>query len=176
MVLRTLFNLNLMNAINLRTEQVRIHQSMDTTPVVAIINVDPFANQPLPQNNQTSLPRMEFTCVTANFTGPIPVTNYLWVQFVRNSALIKWYFNTIAEMSNDPPTIAVWDSDIWAPNSQEAVGFIQLPVFDVPLCPFDERDDEIVTKRLRLAAGEENPPSGTDPFSDLTPSGCKTAN
>ncbi len=115
-------------------------------------------------------------CVTANFTEPIPVTNYLRMQFARNSALIKRYFNTIVETSNGPPTIAVWDSDIWAPNPQEAIGFIQLPVFDVPLCPFDERDDKIVTKRLRLAAGEENPLSGTDPVSDLTPSGRKTAN
>jgi hypothetical protein len=47
MVLRTLFNPNLMNAINLRTEQVRIYQSMDTTPVVAIIKGRPF-REPTP--------------------------------------------------------------------------------------------------------------------------------
>jgi hypothetical protein len=53
----------------------RIHQSMDMTPFVNVINVDPFANHPLSLNNQTSAPGMEFTCGTANFIGPIPVTN-----------------------------------------------------------------------------------------------------
>jgi hypothetical protein len=48
---------------------------MDMTPFVNVINVDPFANHPLALNNQTSEPGMEFTCGTANFIGPIPVTN-----------------------------------------------------------------------------------------------------
>ncbi len=71
MVLRTMFNPNMMVSANLRTEQICIHQSMDTTPVVNIANVDPFANHPLALNNQTSVPGMEFTCVTADFTGAL---------------------------------------------------------------------------------------------------------
>ncbi len=97
MVLRTLFNPNLINAVNLRTEQICIHQSMDTMPVVNIVNVDPFVNHPLLPNNQTSVPGMEFTCVTANFTGLIPATNYLRMQFARNTTIIKCYFNMIVD-------------------------------------------------------------------------------
>jgi hypothetical protein len=97
MVLRTLFNPNLINAINLCTEQICIHQSMDMTPVVNIVNVDPFANHPLLPNNQTSVSGMEFTCVTANFTGLIPATNYLCMQFARNTTIIKHYFNMIVD-------------------------------------------------------------------------------
>jgi len=124
MVLRTMFNPNMMVSANLRTEQIRIHQSMDTTPVVNIANVDPFANHPLVLNDQTSVPGMEFTCVTADFTGRFPVTNYLRVQFTRNTAVMKRYINTLAETTNGPPTIAIWDTDIWMPNLQEAAGFI----------------------------------------------------
>jgi hypothetical protein len=174
-ILRVLFD-NRRQPPIFATEEIEIHQSMDSAPVVNIANRNPFACAPLPAGNNEWVPNMEFSATTAHFGRPVPTTNYFWLDLgINNTPTKNCARNTISHTTGQQPLHYVWDTLAFQVTALESHAFMQLPAFKLPNLPHDDKADWIVTKRPRLATPEEHPPIGTNPVADPKPGPSSTS-
>ena len=123
------------------------------------------------------LPDLELTCTTANYGRARPVTNYLFLEWGNNNltAAQRRKLNSLSNL-DAPPTFSIWDTQRWTISQQEAAGYIELPAYDIPVQPFPAANEEIVTKRPRLMAPNEKPPTNSEPVADAQPGPSTASN
>jgi hypothetical protein len=140
-------------------DEIEIHQSMDSAPVINIANRDPFARAHLPPRDTDWVPNMEFTATTSHFGCPVPSTNYFWINLGINTPTENCALHTISHTTGQQPTRYAWDTLFFKVTPLEAHTFVQLQAFELLNLPHDDKSDRIVPKRPRLAApaGRQHP-------------------